>query len=263
MAMQVRQRQIMEALRANPASRVSDLADEFGVSESTVRRDLTELENQGLVQRVHGGAIVEPGYASEPPFEVRQITHREEKALAGKAAASLVRDGITIFIDGGTTTPFIVPYLSRFQGLTAVTIGLNVAYELAAIPTIRTIQIGGELHIETWTYTGPLSTQALENSGLTFDLAFISAVGVSAEYGATNQIIDRIPQKQQAIRMSRQVAVVVDGSKVGRVAPARIALMQDIDALVTDQSASLTELAAIAELGPRMIQPTGPRSKAF
>lgn len=254
MSAQIRQRQLVDILKGDPAVRVTELAEQFGVSESTIRRDLNELESIGLVRRVHGGAIAEAAIVNEPSFEVRAITHRAEKARVGKAAASLVGDGITVFIDGGTTTPFIVPYLNGRTGLTIVTIGLNVAYELAAHPSIRTIQIGGELHLETWTYTGPLSMQALENCGLTFDLAFISAAGVSADYGATNQIIDRVPQKQRVIQLSRRVAVVADGSKIGQVALASIIPMSEVDVLVTDASAPQVELDAIGSLGPRIIR---------
>lgn len=253
MGAQIRQKRLIDILRRDPAVRVKDLAQHFAVSESTIRRDLTEFEKMGLVRRVHGGAIVGPQLVTEPPFEVRKITHQTEKALVGKAAASIVKDQTTIFIDGGTTTPFIVPHLKSLQDITVVTVGLNVAAELACLPSITTIQLGGELHIETQTFAGPLSIQALETCGLTFDLAFISAVGVSAEYGATNQILDRVPQKQKAIQLSRKVAIVVDGSKIGQVAMAKIVPIENIDMLITNPSAPQGELQAIRNLGPEII----------
>jgi DeoR family fructose operon transcriptional repressor len=253
MGAKIRQQQLIEVLKRDPAVRVKDLAERFSVSESTIRRDLTEFEQLGLVRRVHGGAIVGPQLVTEPPFEVRKITHQAEKALVGEAAASIVENHSTIFIDGGTTTPFIVPHLKGVQDITVVTVGLNVARELASLPSITTIQLGGELHIETQTFAGPLSIQALETCGLTFDLAFISAVGVSAEYGATNQILDRIPQKQKAIELSRKVAIVVDGSKIGQVAMAKIVSLEEVDVLITDPSALQEELRAIHRLGPDII----------
>jgi len=249
MGSQIRQRQLIDIIKNNPALRVSNLAEQFNVSESTIRRDLSKLENIGMVKRVHGGALIEDSIVSEPPFEVRKVTHQKEKAKVGEAAASLVKDDITIFIDGGTTTPFIVPHLNKIKNLTVVTIGLNVAYQLASLPSIHTIQIGGELDLNTWVYAGPLSIQALTNWGLSFDLAFISAVGVSTDYGVTNQILNRIPQKQKAIELSRMVAVVVDGSKIGRVSTASIVPLQSVDFLVTDKSASEEELFRIQKLG--------------
>jgi len=249
MGSQIRQHQLIDILKNKPTLRVSDLAEQFNVSESTIRRDLSKLENIGMVKRVHGGALTEDSIVSEPPFEVRKITHQKEKAKVGEAAASLVKDDYTIFIDGGTTTPFIVPHLDKIRNLTVVTVGLNVAYQLASLPSINTIQIGGELDLNTWVYAGPLSIQALTNCGLSFDLAFISAVGVSTEYGVTNQIINRIHQKQRAIELSRKVAVVVDGSKIGKVSTASIIPLHSVDLLVTNKSAPEEEIAQIQKLG--------------
>ena len=103
MLAQIRQKKLLAILQEEPAALVCDLAIQLQVSESTIRRDLNEMEALGLVKRVHGAAIIEPKAAQEPPFEIRQITHREEKANAGYAAASLVHDGMIVFIDGGTT----------------------------------------------------------------------------------------------------------------------------------------------------------------
>jgi DeoR/GlpR family transcriptional regulator of sugar metabolism len=222
MSSQIRQQQLIEILKEDPAVQVSDLATHFKVSSSTIRRDLNKLEDVGLVRRVHGGALSKTNFVTEPPFEVRKVTHQAEKSEVGKAAASIIDDGLTIFIDGGTTTPFIVPHLNGLNDLTVVTIGLNVAYKLASLQTVRIIQIGGELHRETWVYAGPLS-------------------------------IDRIPQKQKAIDLSRKVVVVCDGSKIGQVASARIIPMSAVDILVTDQTAPQPELDEIAKLGPEIM----------
>jgi len=249
----IRQRHIVDFLKGDPAVSVSDLAGKFKVSESTVRRDLSELEKIGVVRRVHGGVILKTELISEPPFEIRKITHRAEKELVGKAAATIVENGMTIFIDGGTTTPFIVPNLRDHQELTVGTVGLNVVNELVSLPSILTIQFGGELHLETQVFAGSLSTQFLESCGLNFDLAFISAAGVTAQYGATNQILDRIPQKQAAIKLSRRIAVVVDGSKLGRVAMAQILPMNEVDLFITDKSAPAEELDEIRKLCPQII----------
>jgi len=253
MSSQMRQHQLIEILKNNPTLKVSNLAIQFNVSESTIRRDLNKLENIGMVKRVHGGALSENSIVSEPPFEVRRVTNQEEKVKVGEAAASLVKDDYTIFIDGGTTTPFIVPHLNNVKNLTVVTIGLNVAYQLASLPSVHTIQVGGELDLNTWVYAGPLSIQALDNCGLSFDLAFISAVVVSAEYGATNQILNRIPQKQKAIELSRKIAIIVDGSKIGKVSTACIIPLYSVDMLVTDKTASKGELASIQELDIEVI----------
>ncbi len=253
MGSKIRQEILRDLLKYTPAVLVKDLAQKFDVSESTIRRDLDELEAIGVIRRVHGGAILEGNFIEEEPFEVRNTTQRNEKSNVGKAAATIVENNTTIFIDGGTTTPFIVHHLSYKKHLVVVTVGLNIATRLASQPSIKTILLGGELHLETQTLAGNLSIQAIETCGLTFDLAFISAVGVSAEYGATNQLLDRIVQKQKAIELSRKVAVVVDGSKIGKTALAKIIAVDDIDTLITDSSARSDKLEAIRALGQEII----------
>lgn len=240
---------ILDALREESMVLVRDLANRFEVSESTIRRDLEELEAQSLVRRVHGGAIIEPQLQPEPPFEVREISQKEEKQLVGRAAAELVQDGETIFIDGGTTTQFIVPYLLDRKALTVVTCGLNVASALSDSRHISTIVVGGELHVESRGFAGPLALEALDIYAIRCDRAFISAGGVSAKYGITNRILDRIPLKRKAMEISHQVAVVVDGSKIGVVTLGRVAPVESAHHLVTDKSAPARELEEIAALG--------------
>jgi DeoR/GlpR family transcriptional regulator of sugar metabolism len=245
----MRQVDILDAIREETTVRVRDLAGRFEVSESTIRRDLDELAAQGLVRRVYGGAVLEPHLQSDPPFELRQISHAKEKDMVGRAAAHLVRDGETVFLDGGTTTQFIVPYLQDRKNLTVVTCGLNVASALVNYPHITTVGIGGVLHVESQSFAGPLALELLDIYAIRCDRAFISAGGVSAKYGVTNRILDRIPLKRKAMEISREVAVVVDGSKVGVVTLGRVAPTQAAQYLITDLSAPAEELEEIARLG--------------
>lgn len=240
---------ILDILREEPTVLVRDLAERTNVHESTIRRDLDELEAQGLVRRIHGGAILEDQSLIEPPFELRQISHEEEKDLVGRAAAELVRDGEVIFIDGGTTTQFIVPYLLDRKDLTVVTCGLNIACALSGSKHISTIVVGGELHVESQSFAGPLTLEALQIYGIRCDRAFIGAGGVSAEHGVTNRILDRIPLKRKAMEISHKIAVVADGSKMGVVTLGRVAPIESFHHLVTDKSAPEGELEEIAARG--------------
>lgn len=240
---------ILDILREESAALVRDLAKRINVSESTIRRDLDELEAQGWVRRIHGGAILETQSQIEPPFQLRQISHKEEKDLIGRAAAKLVRDGEVIFIDGGTTTQFIVPYLFDRQNLTVVTCGLNIAIALSGSKDISTIVVGGELHVESQSFAGPLALETLQIYGIRCDRAFISAGGVSAKHGVTNRILDRIPLKRKAMEISHQVAVVADGSKIGVVTLGHIAPIDSVHHLITDNSAPGRELNEIAVRG--------------
>jgi DeoR/GlpR family transcriptional regulator of sugar metabolism len=240
---------ILDILREEPTVLVRDLAERTNVHESTIRRDLDELEAQGLVRRIHGGAILEDQLLIEPPFDLRQISHEEEKDLVGRAAAELVRDGEVIFIDGGTTTQFIVPYLLERKDLTVVTCGLNIACALSGSKHISTIVVGGELHVESQSFAGPLTLEALQIYGIRCDRAFIGAGGVSAEHGVTNRILDRIPLKRKAMEISHRIAVVADGSKIGVVTLGHVAPIESFHYLVTDKSAPERELEEIATRG--------------
>ncbi len=247
--MKPRHAEIMDLLRAENAVAVRVLAERMAVSESTIRRDLTTLEGQGVVRRIHGGALLAEDNKTEPPFELRAISHRAEKDLVGRAAAALVEDGQVIFIDGGTTTPFIVPYLDDRRGLTVVTCGLNVANALSGNPNIQTIVVGGELNIESQSFAGPLALEALRAYNIRCDWAFIAAGGISAQHGVTNRILDRIPLKRMAMEISRWVAVVADGSKIGVAALGHVAPIEAAHHLVTDPSAPADGLAGIAACG--------------
>jgi DeoR/GlpR family transcriptional regulator of sugar metabolism len=241
----VRHLNILNILRDSPTESIKDLAARLNISQSTVRRDLDELEAQGLARRVFGGAILEKQNWSEPPFEMRETLHSREKDKIANAAAELILDGDIVFIDGGTTTQFMVPYLSAKKNVTVVTCGLNVAYELNRLENITTFVVGGELHRDSHSISGALAVAMLDIYRFRFSKAFIAASAVSAEHGVTNRILDRIPLKRKAMEVSQQTIVLADGSKIGTVALGQIAPITDISTLVTDASAPEQEINAI------------------
>ncbi len=251
MLMRPRHFQVLEMLKQEPTALVRDLAVRMGVSESTVRRDLDDLESQGLVRRLYGGVVLQsqPQAQVEPPFEVREISQRREKDLIGRAAAALVQNGQVVFIDGGTTTEAIIPYLLERSNLTVVTCGLNIALALARAPHVSTILIGGELHVPSQSFTGPLALEILEAYRLRCNLAFIGTGGVSAQYGVTNRILDRIQIKRRAMAMSQHTAVVADSTKIGVVTLGHVAPIEAVHYLITDDAAPQGELARIAARG--------------
>ena len=253
MTSEPRQNEMLLILQSTPSMRVTGMAGHFGVSPSTVRRDLAQLVARGMVRRVHGGAMLADQVPHGPSFDLRQVSNRAEKEAVAETAAGLVQDGMTIFIDGGTTTPFMVPHLKARQGITVVTVGLNVITALAAHPHITSIVLGGELHAETQVFAGPLSIEALHSFGLTFDLAFISASGVSSRFGVTNHILDRVAQKRMAIEASQRSIIVVDWTKIGASAIGRVVALNGVHDLVTNDNAEKVELDQIAESGINII----------
>ena len=245
----VRHLNIMNILKESPTASIKELADRLGISQSTIRRDLDELEEKGLARRVFGGAILEKPFWNEPPFELRETLHSDEKDKIARCAADLIMDGDTVFIDGGTTTQFIVPHLVSKRNVTVITCGLNVAYELNRLENVTSFIVGGEIHTDSHSISGALALAVLDVYKIRCDKAFIAASAISAEHGVTNRILDRIPLKRKAMEISRQVIVLGDGSKIGTVALGQIAPITDFQILVTDTTAPEQEIAAIRAQG--------------
>jgi DeoR/GlpR family transcriptional regulator of sugar metabolism len=245
----VRHLNILNILRDSPTESIKYLAVQLGISQSTVRRDLDELESQGLVRRVFGGAILEKQNWNEPPFELRETLHSQEKDKITRFAAELIVDEDILFIDGGTTTQFIIPYLASKKNLTVVTCGLNVAYELNRLENVTTFVVGGELHTDSHSISGALALAVLDVYNIRCTKALIAASAVSAEAGATNRILDRIPLKRKAMEISQKSFILADGSKIGTIALGQIAPITEFSALITDASAPEAEIAAIRALG--------------
>jgi DeoR/GlpR family transcriptional regulator of sugar metabolism len=192
--------------------------------------------------------------AQELPFQIRQVIHSKEKNSIGKAAAAWVQNGDVVFIDGGTTTPFIIPYLLEHRGITIITCGVNVA---TAVPdgkdNISVILVGGELHVKTQSITGPMALESLRIFALKCNKAIISCTAVSADLGATNRTLERIPLKRMAIEISDETAIVVDGSKIGKDALGNIGPIETFQLLFTDRSAPPKELDRIRDCRVKVV----------
>lgn len=262
-----RRRDILRLIQENSSVSVDALAARFAVSPSSIRRDLNELNRLGLLQRTYGGAIIPSTASTEAPFSVRLVSRHEEKDRIGKAAAHLIQPGETVFIDGGTTTECILPYvlqhfLERSNGLhrsdrgdgkearlTVVTYGLNIVQRLLDQEAITVVLIGGILHPPTQTFGGVFASASLEAFNIRFDRAFMAASGVSAEAGVTNAGFEEILIKRWAIRSARESILLADSSKVGAVSAGIIAPVEKLQRLITTHEAPAQEIEALRRRG--------------
>lgn len=252
-----RRQEIIKLIEQDARVTVLQLAERFGVSRATIRRDLGDLCRVGLLQRIYGGAIApessgaESGRARwlELPFAERKAAKCEEKGLIGQAAARLVRPGDTIFVDGGTTTECLAQHLTAIPGLTVVTSGLNIAARLVGHDEITVVMIGGTLHHRSLALTGILATEFIQSANLHFDIAFLAASAVSAAGGVTNASFEEIPMKRQAAVAARTVILLADSSKVGKTAAMRIVPAERIHRLITNLDAPPDEVEALRRLG--------------
>jgi DeoR family transcriptional regulator, aga operon transcriptional repressor len=237
---------ILDRLGEDGSVEVDDLAGEFDVSGSTVRRDLSVLEERGLLERTHGGAIGRDR-AFELPLRVRGGQHRPEKLRIARAAAALVHDAGTVGLSGGTTTTEVARQLATFDRLTVVTNAVNIAAELAIRPNLRLIVTGGVARGTSYELVGPLAERSLEH--LHVDTLFLGVDGVSLQAGFTTHEDVEAQTDLALIRHAARVVVVADASKIGRATVARICDASAVHELITDDAADSAVLDALRAAG--------------
>jgi DeoR/GlpR family transcriptional regulator of sugar metabolism len=228
-----RHQTIINLLEDLGAVTVSDLVKEFKVSEMTIRRDLDILENQGLLRRVHGGAVSRRGRSYEPPFMLRTSENLENKIRISQAAANLIQNGDSITLDVGTTTLEIARHLQNKQDLTVITPSLQIANELINPPGIRLILTGGILRIGELSMVGHLAERIFEDFFV--DKLFLGAGAVDLKAGVSEFNIEDALVKRAMIKSAKSVVLVADSSKFHQVAFTSIVPLSDIHTIITDK----------------------------
>ncbi|KXG43104.1 DeoR/GlpR family DNA-binding transcription regulator [Tepidibacillus infernus] len=242
-----RKTKILEYVQKYARASVPELAELFQVSESTVRRDLKELEDEKLIKRTHGGAIPIEGVNFEPTFQEKEDRYSKEKEMIAKKATDFIEEGDTILLDSGTTIYYLVKELKRFNRLTVVTNSLVFAQELQDIKGIEVIIIGGSLRKETLALVGPFAEQSL--SMIKVDKAFIATNGIDLKEGITTPNLLEAATKRRMIQSAKQVILLTDHSKIGKVAFAKVADLQEIDKYVIDDGISESVVKQLNDLG--------------
>ena len=238
---------ILERLSQTGSVGVSGVAAELGVSTASVRRDLQLLEEQHLLSRTHGGAVAN-ATVYELPLRYRSGSHKDEKRRIAGVAAERVDDTVaTVGMTGGTTTTEVARRLADRLGLTVVTNALNIASDLALHPDIKLIVTGGTARSESYELVGPLAESTLAD--LNLDIVVVGVDGISVAGGLTTYHEVEAATNRTMIGRARRVVVVADGSKVGKLALARICDIEQVHELITDASADDAELARLEAAG--------------
>lgn len=230
---------------------VNELVAQLGVSEMTVRRDLDELERQGFLRRVHGGAVSARGRSYEPPFLTRSLVHKEEKVRIAAAAAARVHHGDSIALDVGTTTLEIAYQLAGKRDLTVITPSLRIAMVLAEQPGIRLILTGGILRHGELSLVGHLAEEAFRQ--FFADKLFLGIGGIDLEAGLTEFNLEDALVKKVMLRRAKEIIVVADASKFGRVAFASVAPLDVVHTLITDSSVPPSIVNGLRDKGIEVI----------
>lgn len=235
-----RHRRILDLARGTGSVAVEALAAELNVTPQTIRRDLNLLADRALLSRVHGGAVVTSG-VDNLDREARRHVAAEAKAAIGAAAAALVPDGASLFINIGTTAEAIARALTGHRHLLVVTNNLNVADILADVPTVEVVVAGGRVRPSDRAVVGALAMDFIR--GFKVDVALIGASAIDQQGTLLDFDIDEVRVSQTIIAQSRKVILAADSTKFGRAAPVRIADIDAVDHLVTDRLSN-PELAA-------------------
>ena len=240
---------LLELLTERESIAVEDAAERLGVSTATVRRDMDHLAQQQLLVRTHGGAVA-GNVSYDLPLRYKTARHAAEKERIGQAAAKLVRSGMVIGLNGGTTTTEASRAIAlrgeaggdstgdgRGEGWTAtvVTNALNIASELTVRPRIRVVVTGGVAREKSYELIGPLAGHILDE--VTLDVMFLGVDALHHTLGATaHHEVEASTNRLMASR-SQQVVVLADSSKLGKSAFARICHVREIHTVITDDAA--------------------------
>lgn len=246
-----RRERIVELLEERRAVRVSVLSETLGVSEMTIRRDLEQLEQAGLLSRMHGGAILKRRMVEEPLYASNVRAHSEEKRRIAKAAAKMIQSGETVFLSSGTTAAQVLSHVDPQLKARIVTHNVG-AISTAQGSSLDIVLLGGSYRTRSNTLEGPLAIEA----ATTFHASrfILGADGVSLEEGVTTPSIGLAGVERAMVRQTRgEIAVLVDASKFGVIGDVAICPPDKIDTVVTDVAVDNDVSAELERLGIRQV----------
>lgn len=248
-----RQRSIVDLVATNGRAGVGDLARRLEVTPETIRRDLEVLEDEGLVRRVHGGALpVAPVTTLEPSMDDRELVQSAEKERIATAAEHLLpASGGSVIMDAGTTTGRLVGRLPPDTDLTLVTNSVTNAARLTRHRHLTLHLVGGRVRGATQAAVGPATVEALAR--LRVDVAFLGTNGLTAAFGASTPDPDESAVKQAMVRAAHRVIVLADATKFGREHLYRVMDAAEVDAVITDDGVDPVEVAALERLGVEVV----------
>lgn len=245
-----RQEKIAELLKEKSSIKVNELSNIFNVSESTIRRDLQEMEAKGLLTRTHGGAVEVKKTNFEPTFEEKEDKKHDEKSDIGKLAASLIEDGDTIILDSGTTTLEIAKHINA-KNITIITNSIDIASELSNKEDVELIVTGGTLRKVTRAMVGYLTESSLRNFRV--DKAFIGSNGISLEEGITTPNFTEAQSKKAMINVANKVFIAADSSKFNNVSFSVISPIRAVTAIITSSDLDETIIKEYQDAGVEVI----------
>lgn len=228
-----RRNDILERLQEEKRVVVSELSAAYNVSEETIRRDLEKLENDGLVVKSYGGAVLKEQSFFDLPFNIRKKQRVAEKQKIARLIADMVRDGEALMLDASSTDVYIARALKEKKKLTVITNSVEVIVELFDVPEWTVISTGGVSREKSFALVGPRTDEVL--SSYHVDKAIISCKGVDLENGVTDSDEQDASSKRMMLYAAKERILAADHSKFGNTAFTKVAEWADITRFVTDQ----------------------------
>lgn len=242
---------IAELVKRDGRGDVADLAARFGVTHETVRRDLIDLEQRGVLRRVHGGAIHTERFRAEPAVAEKAHLMATEKRRIAEAALQFVPRTGSILLDAGTTTGALAALLPNEPELTVVTNSLPNALTIAARQNVNLLLIGGRVRGRTLANVDDWALRSLAD--LVVDVAFVAANGVSPGRGLSTPDVAEAAVKRAMVAAGRRVVLLADHTKVGEEHFARFSRVTDVDVFVTDSGVSPDAVRSFERAGVQVV----------
>ena len=246
---QERRSKIVKLLNAQGTVSNDDLISRFGISIETVRRDLSYLEKQGVLERVYGGAVKKTFLRTEPSYKNREDENAIEKLAIAEVAETFIEPNETVFFDLGTTVLRLAQNLSPDKQITAFTNAIRTAVVLSERGA-KVVLSGGEIRPGELSLYGSLAKENI--SHFNFDKVFVGVAGITKE-GLTDFIIDEANIRAEIIKNARQVIVLADHSKFGVRAMCKVCSVKDVDVIITDEKTPKQAIKELKDLGVKVI----------
>jgi DeoR/GlpR family transcriptional regulator of sugar metabolism len=245
-----RKQLLLSRLKRDGQFIAKSFSEELGISEDTVRRDLRELAAEGLLQRVHGGAL--PASAAVGDMQVRAQLAPNDKRLLGRAGAAWVQPGQVVILDGGTTSLQVVRHLPMDLKITVVTHSPTVAVALAEHHNIEVLMLGGRLYRHSMVNVGASVTEAAAR--LRADLYLMGVTGVHAEAGLTTGDFEEAAVKRALHERAAETVVLATLDKLGAASPFTVAPLKELAALVVPSTIPATMRKRLIAYGAKLVR---------
>ena len=254
MLVEQRYQKIIELLKADGSVRASALKNKLDVSSETIRRDLENMENQGMLRRTRGGAFLNENYGMSEtnsiytPFGVRDQKHIDKKKEIAEFALSFIKDGQSIALDSGTTAYALAKAMkSRFNNLTVITNSMVIANELADTKGITLIVTGGAYSPEESAFVSDIAGLIFEK--INVDIFFLTTCGISVEKGVTYQRMDEIFVQEKMMDAASRTVAIADSSKLGTNSLVKMCDVNRISMVITDSNAKEEQIKPFEKAG--------------